>query len=155
MARAFRFRLEPALKLRRHREDERKRIVAGTLREIAALQREHGQVRQRIQDQRLELRAGSEEGAVRLGDVARRRYWVGHLQRTLLETEARIRALQARLAQERADLTESAKQRKILSTLADRQRERFRFALARAERAEADELGTMIFRLQQGDLADE
>ncbi len=145
MAKAFRFRLEPVLKLRQYREDECKRTVAATLRGIADLRAEQGLITEQIGAQVSEMRSGPLLGEVNAIDASRHRYWLTHLQRTLLEIEGRVRTLEARLAQERTELAESAKQRKILATLADRQRERFTKALARAERKEADEIATAMY----------
>ena len=146
MANAFRFRLQPILKLRQHRENERKRTVAGTLREIADLQEDRGRALEQIDEQIDVMRTGRIAGTINLPEVSRRRYWLTHLQRAVLELDASIRTLRGRLAQERAELGEAATQRKILTTLADRQRERFVLDRARVERKEADEIATGVFR---------
>jgi len=145
MAKAFRFRLEPVLKLRRHREDECKRTVALTLRGIADLRAEKAMIHEQIHAQVDRIRSGAQVGAVSPVDLSRHRYWLTHLQRAVLDIDGRVRTLEARLAQERAELAESARQRKVLTTLAERQRERFTKALARVERKEADEVATTMY----------
>ncbi len=145
MAQRFRFRLEPILKLRKHREDACKRIVAATLREIAKLRRERAKTDRQIDEQIDRMRDGSLVGKLDLGDVSRHRYWLTHLQRRGLEIDGRVRTLEARLAQERADLAESSRHKKVLTTLSDRQRQRFDRAVVRAERKEADEIATGVY----------
>ena len=145
MARPFRFRLEPVLKLRQHREDECKRVVASTLRGISDLRAEQALIHEQIGVQVAAMRSGPLVGEVNPIDASRHRYWLTHLQRTFLDIEGRVRTLEARLAQQRTELAESAKQRKVLATLADRQRERFTQALARAERKESDEMATAMY----------
>lgn len=142
MAKRFRFRLEPILKLRRHREDACKRVVAGTLREIAKLQRERARTDDQIAQQVDRMRDGTLVGRLNITDVSRHRYWLTHLQRQALEIDGRVRTLEARLAQERTELADSARQKKVLTTLSDRQRQRHDLAIARAERKEADEIAT-------------
>ncbi len=146
MAKAFRFRLAPILKLRTAREDEHKRVVAATLREMAAVRQGKARVLEQIDEQISEMRRAQLVGLIEPGQVARHRYWLSHLQRSTLESDTVIRTLQARLAQQRAELAEAAKQCKILSTLKERQRENFNRARTRAEQREADEMATTIHR---------
>lgn len=146
MAKAFRFRLAPILKLRAAREDERKRVVAATLREMTEITQSKARVLEQIVEQVNEMRRAQWVGRIEPGQVARHRFWLSHLQRSTLESDGVLRTLQARLAQERAELAETAKQRKILSTLEERQRESFRRTRDRAEQREMDEIATTIHR---------
>ena len=121
------------------------RFVAATLREIAKLRRERAKTDQQVDEQIGRMRDGSLVGKLDLGDVSRHRYWLTHLQRRGLEIDGRIRTLEARLAQERVDLAESSRQKKVLTTLSDRQRQRFDRAVVRVERKEADEIATGVY----------
>jgi flagellar FliJ protein len=145
MAKRFRFRLEPVLRLRQQKADEAKRVVAERLRRVAAVQREIGLLQQRIEEQVEAMRAGPLVGALDVGQLARHRHWLSHLQRGLLDAMARVRALEAELARERAGLAEAMKRIRILETLKRRQEERYYEALNREEIAEADELSVQRY----------
>lgn len=150
MARQFTFRFDTMLRLRQQREDEHKRIVASRLREIgdakAMIDELHNQIEAEVQA----IRVGQSPGNIDLQQTVRHRHWLGHLHRTVLETEAKLRGLEARLAQERSALAEAAKQRRILEKLKDRQKRRHQMDEDRAETREDDEMATMRFHFERG-----
>lgn len=145
MAKAFVFRLETLLKLRQQREDRQKRVVAERLREIARVRREIESVEAQIQAQTDAVRADVSAGRIDVTKVARNRHWLSYLHRKRLEAQGHMGVLEARLAQERAVLAHAAKERKVLETLKDRQRDRYRRELDRQEVLEADDLSTVRF----------
>jgi flagellar export protein FliJ len=71
------------------------------------------------------------------------------LQRGLLEATARVRQLEAQLAQERAALAEANKETRIMEKLKDRQQSRYYYELSRQETAETDELSTQQYLYRQ------
>ncbi len=149
MAKRFRFRLAPVLRLRQQKADQAKRVVAERLRRIVQVRREIGILQDRIGQQVSAMRAGPATGLLNVGEVARHRHWLTHLQRGLLEATAGVRQLEAQLAQERAALTEATKEVRIMETLKDRQQTRYYYELSRQETAEADELSTQRYVYQQ------
>jgi len=145
MAKRFRFRLAPVLRLRQQKADQAKRLVADRLRRIGRVRREIGIFQDRIGQQVAAMRAGSLAGVLDVGEVARHRHWLTHLERGLLEATAGVRQLEAQLARERAALTEARKEVRIMETLKDRQQSRYYYELSRQETAEADELSTQRY----------
>ena len=145
MAKRFTFRFETMLKIRRQREDEHKRIVAGRVREIARVQEQLAALDRQINDELASIRRRQEPGRIDMQQVVRHRRWLGHLHKAVLDGQARRQFLEARLAQERAALAEAAKQRRILEKLRQRQYERFRADQDRLETLAAEDLTTVRY----------
>ena len=145
MAKRFTFRFATMLKIRRQREDEHKRVVAERLRQIAQT-RDHRLVLQRqIHDEVEAIRDSQARGSIDIQQVMRHRHWLGHLHKGVLEADARVRFLEARLAQERVVLAEAMKQRKILEKLEERQWQRHLHEEDVREMKESDELATVRY----------
>lgn len=150
MAKRFRFRFETMLKIRRQREDQHKRIVADRLRQITTVRAELRQLDQLIHEENDALRSGQAVGRIDLQQTVRRRQWVMHLHKATLDAEARLRGLEAQLAQERAALAEAAKQRRIIEKLRERQFERHQAEQQRSETVAADDLTTVRYVYEAG-----
>jgi len=149
MAKRFVFRLETLLKLRRQREDRQKRVVAERLRQITRVQHEIGTLERQIGDQIQAMRAEATGASLDVPHLARSRHWLSHLQRGRLEAEGHLRLLEARLAQERAVLTNAVKDRRVLEKLRERQEQRHRRELDRIEMLASDESNTVRFLLDR------
>ena len=145
MAKRFTFRFATMLKIRRQREDEHKRVVAERLRQITQT-RDHQLVLERqIRDEVEAIRGSQARGSIDIQQVMRHRHWLGHLHKGVLEADARVRFLEARLAQERVVLAEAMKQRKILEKLEERQWQRHLHEEEIREMKESDELATVRY----------
>lgn len=142
MARRFQFRFETMLKLRQQREDQHKRIVGERLARIAEVREEISRLEQLMGHGMDSIRSVQRAGPIDLQQVMAQRGWVAHLHKTTLEAQARLGALEAQLAQERAALAEAAKQRRILEKLKERQLERHRLEEQRTETRVMDDLTT-------------
>ncbi|MBP7933858.1 MAG: flagellar FliJ family protein [Phycisphaerae bacterium] len=149
MAKRFTFRFETMLRIRRQREDERKRIVASRLREIRNLQKYMASLEQQIHDELRAIRIGRQPGTIDMQQIIRHRQWLGCLHKSVLEGQAKARFLEAELARERADLADAAKQRRILEKLKERQWEQHRSEQDRVEALAADDLTTVRFVFDQ------
>lgn len=145
MAKRFTFRFETMLKIRRQREDQHKRIVAERMRQIKAGREQIAGFERQIADEVNAVRAGREPGTIDIQQAIRHRHWLGHLHKGVLEAEAKLRVLEARLAQERAVLAEAVKQRRILEKLKERQHQRHVAAEEKREMLQLDELATMRY----------
>jgi flagellar protein FliJ len=145
LARRFQFRFETMLKLRQQREDQHKRIVGERLARIAEAREELARLEQLTGQGMNSVRAVQQVGRIDLQQVMAQRGWVAHLHKATLEVQARIGALEARLAQERAALAEAAKQRQILEKLKERWQERHRLEEQRVETQLTDDLTTARF----------
>jgi flagellar protein FliJ len=145
LARRFQFRFETMLKIRQQREDQHKRIVGERLAQIAEIREELSRLEQLTGQGIHSVRAIQQVGRIDLQQVMAQRGWVAHLHKATLEAQARIGALEARLAQERAALAEAAKQRRILEKLKERQEERHRLEEQRVDMQATDDLTTTRF----------
>ena len=149
MARRFRFRFETMLKIRRQREDEQKRVVAEKVRQMTQTREQIEALARQIQEETDAIRVSQATGAIDIQQVMRHRHWIGHLHKGVLDAQGRLRFLEARLAQERAVLTEAVKQRRILEKLKERQWQRHRDQEQRTETRESDELATVRYVFDQ------
>ncbi|HSW46292.1 MAG TPA: flagellar export protein FliJ [Phycisphaerae bacterium] len=140
MARRFTFRFETMLKIRRQREDEHKRIVAARLREIRRVRDQLVSLDRQIHDELASIRMGQEPGMIDMQQIVRHRHWLGRLHKAVLDGQARLGFLEAKLVQERALLAEAAKQRRMLDKLKERQYQRFLAEQNRLETREADDM---------------
>jgi flagellar protein FliJ len=145
MAKRFTFRFETMLKIRREREDRHKRIVADRIREIQQIQERLGALGQQIEQEVNAMRSSAAPGVLNMQQIVHHRHWLGHLNKNILDEGARLRFLEARLAQERAALAEAAKQRKVLDKLRERQEGRYIKEQGRREMQELDEMATTRF----------
>lgn len=142
MAKKFRFRFETLLKIRRQREDQHKRIVADRLAQIAQVQQELEKLGQLTHEGLDSIRTVQQSGRIDMQQAMAQRGWVTHLHKATLDAQARMRGLEARLAQERAALAEAAKQRRILEKLKERQWSRHHLEAQRTETLAVDDLTT-------------
>ena len=140
MAKRFRFRLETVLKVRRQREDQQKRVVAGKAREVTSLGSRTRAIGMRIAQAVGAARGLRRTGPMDMSQIARQRFWISHLQRALIETRQQMQGTERELARERQVLADLARDRKTLEKLKDKQAERYQAEIDRAERLELDEL---------------
>lgn len=164
MAKRFKFRLETLRKLRKRRQDECRRMVAARLRQIAGVQDQidafndqldlHVAAMRRLAWPGSGSAAGAAAGAGRvrpvwtvdLTGVRRHRVYTNHLRHTLTAAWQQVVALRAELTREQGVLAKATKAVKVLDKLEERQRQRHDLALARAERAETDEIAAQCAR---------
>lgn len=140
MARRFRFRLETVLKLRRQREDGQKRVVAGKVRELAALQSRARVIGVQVVEAVDAARGLRRTGPMDMAQIARQRFWLSNLQRALVETGSQMRETEGALASERQVLAALARDREALEKLREKHAGRYQAQIDRAERVELDEL---------------
>jgi flagellar export protein FliJ len=145
MAKQYTFRLEPLLKLRRQREDEKKRAVAARLGQIGVLEQRRQKLLSEIGDQAQVMRTWLSGGCLEMNDVRLGRHWLLRLQRGVLETGALMSTQRAILAQERTELTEARKNTKVLERLKERRRTAYVAMLNRREQIELDDLNVTRF----------
>jgi flagellar export protein FliJ len=145
MAATLVFRFEAILRLRKQREDEKKRAVAARLRRIADVRQRQDNLRNAIDLHSDALRDALREQAMDVDQLRWGRHWLTHLRRGVLEAESELSANRAMLAQERNLLVEARKQTQAFARLKERRRQDFLVEAARRERIEADELTTARF----------
>src|SRR5262245_6943678 len=153
----FVFRFETLLRLRKQREDERKRQVAARLRQIAEIRRRRNELLGAIDLQTRTLRATLRDSAVDVDQLRWSRHWLSHLRRGVLEAEAEISTHRGHLAQERADLLAARKDKEVLSRLREKRKDSWLAEESRRERIESDDMNTTRFTasVQRGEPAGE
>jgi flagellar protein FliJ len=146
------FRLQTVLNLRKHREDDRKRELAGVL---AAEQQRKAAV-QRLADLRQKMsviyRQIQGDGEVDIQSVIEQKRYLGFLDREVVLQLREVRRCEQVTAEYRQRLMLAMRDRKSLDVLKNRAMERARLAENRAEAADLDEVG---LRIHQAALAEE
>ena len=155
MAASFIFRFETLLRLRKQREDERKRLVAARLRQIADVRQRQDNLARAVEMQSDALRAALREERVDVDQLRWGRHWLTHLRRGVLEVAGELSANRAMLAQERSQLVEARKETQALARLKERQAQAYLSEAARRERIEADDLTTARFAFAMAAAEDE
>jgi len=140
MARAYQFRFETLLRLRRRREDECKQAVAARLRELQSLERRRDTLLERIREQTAQTRDALRTDSLDIEDLKLGRHWIIRLKRGVLDVQTRFAAQSAILEQERRRLAEASKDVKVLSRLQERQLVEHVAEMNRREQLELDEM---------------
>jgi len=158
----FEFQLEGVLKHRKNIEHERQRLLAVVQAQMNDLQRQLRQLDEEVKQAGLELRQNHLVGVIDLNYLAAHRRFAGAMRRKGIELVQRMALVQRQLDEARLQLAEAAKQRKIIEKLREKQLERWRDKIARAEASQQDEIGMQLAyrqfaaeRLQSAAIGDE
>jgi flagellar FliJ protein len=138
------FRFQSVLKLRRHREDRRKRDLAGALavenrRKQAALH--YARMRQ---DHAGNLRRRQQRGSLDVAALIEHKAYIGLLDREIGRQLQSVAAAERETARRRDVLVDAMKDRKALEVLRQRALEARRADEARRETAELDEVAARV-----------
>jgi len=137
----FDFRLQPILELRRRQEDQKKRAVGSLLADIARQQQQALEMAQEVRQQGRILKKQFAGGTVDVGWISYYQSYVGTMYRSIAQRIENVSSIQKSLAIARKELSEAAKQTKILEKLREKQKLRYDDRLRRAETNLIDELG--------------
>lgn len=139
------FRLEPVLRLRRHREESRKRELAEAV--AVEMQRKEGVMRlARMRDeQKQTLRQAQQVGLLDMEAVIQERQYVGLLDREIGLGLGVVAGAERETAARRARMVEAMKERKALEVLQERSRSAERRREAAVEAAALDEVAAVQF----------
>ncbi|MCZ6654082.1 MAG: flagellar export protein FliJ [Planctomycetota bacterium] len=154
MAKRFNFRLEAVMKLRKQKEDENKRAVAQRVREMSKLQDHLMTLNEQIASEIRKARENAVHTHLDTSDLSKRRFWISHLQRGVLETEFRMRNLEKQLTADRTVLAEASKEYKVIETLRDKRLQAHNREQERLETIEADEMAVNRFVRRQSENAE-
>lgn len=146
MAKRFQFRLETVLRLRKERERAQQRVVAERVQALGAAQARMRSAGRQLVDAVDAARGERGVGMLDLAQIARQRFWMGHLQRVLTEEDRAAQQIARGLASERRRLAERARDRRAIEKLREHQEQRHNDEVARADRIELDELATAAWR---------
>lgn len=149
MAKRFNFRLETVLRLRKQEEEEKQRALAERLREMSTLRDHLMGLNEQIASERRVAGSFAVHAHLDVPAMSKRRFWVSHLQRGVLETESKMRKLEESVLEDRKALTEAAREFKIIDTLRSKQRQQHDQMRERQETIEADEIALQYHTYRQ------
>ncbi len=142
------------MKLRKQKEDENKRAVAQRVREMTKLQDHLMALNEQIASEIRKARANAVHTHLDTSDMSKRRFWISHLQRGVLETEFQMRNLEKQLTSDRTVLGEASKEYKVIETLRDKRLQAHNREQERLETIEADEMAVSRFIRRQSENAE-
>ena len=142
------------MKLRKQKEDENRRAVAQRVRERTKLQDHLMTLNEQIASEICRARENAMHAHLDVSDMSKRRFWISHLQRGVLEAEFRMRNLEKQLAADRTVLAEASKEYKVIETLRDKRLQAHNRGQERLETIEADEMALNRFVRRQSENAE-
>jgi len=140
MAKRFRFRLQTLLRVRELRERQALRAVGAKRAQIARLEQINRQTAEAILEQQREVVREQESGRVDPAELARRRAWIAHLRRTILERDEQIQRYRRELSDLLGAWHEARREKRVLERLRERRFEAWRRDARRAEQTADDEV---------------
>ena len=147
----FRFQLEGVLEHRKNLEEGKQRALAAVLAQMQALKTELADLDQLARTAVSDLRENRLTGNLDLSFLAAHRRFSGSVQRKALALAQKMALVQREIDKARAELSEAAKQRKIIEKLRERQLERWKTAHNRQEAEELDDIGMQLAFRQLND----
>ena len=145
MAKRFRFRLEPLLKMRKGKEDVQKRVLAQRVAEVQRLVDQLAQLHHRVERTIDQARADRMAEHLCVADALQGQRWRLHLSRRITQQQACIHDAQGILNNDRMELARRSRDRKVIETLRERKWQEHVLAENRAERVESDEIGGQMY----------
>jgi len=148
---AFRFRLEPVLRMRRIVVEQRRRLVAERMAQIRDVELRIRRLEQAVVEQTTAARTALAAASLEVQQVIWDRHHLAHLRRAAIESLGQLDQHRATLVQERKALAEALKGVRVLEKLEERQRLAHAAEVNRREQVETDERNTLrhVFALAQ------
>ncbi len=147
MAKKFRFRFEPMLKVKEHREKERQRELAETLTKVqdqkASLMKMDTKRLNTMEHHRSKL-----VGRVSMAEALVCSRYLLRLKRERMASSELLRGMEREAESRRQKLVEAARERKVYDLLKEKQQMRHRQGLDKDEQKALDEVATNNFRRQ-------
>jgi flagellar export protein FliJ len=149
MAKAFKFRAQPVLRLRQQAEQATMRRLAQARSRVNAIDEEIRRLRGLLSQQDQLVRTGMLTGAVDIQYLSLYRRHVMALHRRVIDQANLFRTATLEFQQARGAALEARKRRRVLTTLKDKQFARYRAHLARLEQRQMDEVGSIGYSRRQ------
>lgn len=135
----FVFKFAALLRIRRHRRDQCRQLLAEVLSDIRALEVQRAELEQRRTGQLDELRSLGRPGPVDVDRAAARRYFAGQLVGELAGLARRQELVEQQLELCRQTLVKADQDVKVLEKLEEKQRAAFQFESERRGARELEE----------------
>ena|SRR5450432_3854004 len=140
----FVFKLEGVLQQRKHAEQDKQRELAVKQKQFVELQQTLSGLQQSMQSANEDVRRNHLVGRLNLEFLAAHRRFLVGMQRQAVVTMQKLALALRAVDEARMELTEAAKQRKVIEKLREKQFARWREELAKREQAEMDEIGMQL-----------
>lgn len=136
----FVFKLEPVLGMRRREEQQRQKVLAGILREQAALETAYREAEQLALSEEQDLRDRLGHGPVDLRGARTQGNAIVHARSRARLIALKLTGVMKQAEQARRSLAEAVAERRAVELLRERQYEAWRAGVQAAERREMDEI---------------
>jgi flagellar FliJ protein len=144
-AKKFKFRLEPLLKIREHREKERQKDHAAAVGKV----HEQKDAVEGIDNERIstmDYQRGKSVGRLLIAEALVYSRYLMRLKRERIAGVELLHGLQKEAEQKRQELVEAARERKIFDLLKEKQQQRHREEAEKADQKELDEVAVGAYR---------
>jgi len=145
MARRFRFRLAPLLKLREARKKDAQRLLGRVMGELQLLRNHLDDIKQ-LQNSTFQQRSVGRGQAVNLDLWRSIERFLVSLERKIDETNAEIARVQLLVDEARRALTKAHREHLTLLRLKERRQEQYDFEVSKEEQQQADELAVLRYQ---------
>ena len=144
-AKKFKFRLDPLLNLRKHREKERQKEHAVVVDEVQKQKQLNGNLDTARVDT-LDYQRSRLDGRLSVPEALICSRYIMKLKRQRMAGNELLYALQKDAEKKRAKLVEAARDRKIFEKLKEKQQLRHNFEIEKQEQKELDEVAAVSFQ---------
>ncbi len=136
----FRFRLEPVLKLRKLRQEEKERQLAEVVRELTHYKHQKSQIESQIAEYYTQIRQKCSDGPIEISALIADRRFLNQLHITNTLQEKKITETEYKLNFARSELTQAKKQKDIMEKVKERFWEKFTEEEKKKEAKELDDV---------------
>jgi flagellar protein FliJ len=143
MAKIFKFRAEPVLKLRQQAEQAALRRLAEARSRVTGIEDQIRALRGQLAEQDRLVRQGMLTGTIDIQYMSLYRRHVMALHRRIVDHAATLRTAMLEFQQARGSALEARKRRRVLDKLKDKFYARYRAEQNRVEQREMDEVGSI------------
>ncbi len=151
MAKRFEFRLEALLTLRKRREDEQRRIVAESVRDLGRSRDVLAALQERVEQTLSDARCDREGTSIDASTAMLEQRWRAYLKQRVVEQHVEIQRVALQVDLKRGELARRATERKAIEKLRERRLADHVTAAARQERFAEDEVAATVCLRQARD----
>jgi flagellar FliJ protein len=141
----FKFRMETILKLKKQKEDEKKRLVGLLVAEKSEYERQAIEMSNALRLEGKKLKQHYLDNHVDLDEISSYQKYVIQIQQGVQQRMFNVTEVQKKLSIARQEFTIIAKETKILEKLKEKKLLRYKLDLRRLELIEEDDVATKVF----------
>ncbi|MGI5836051.1 MAG: flagellar export protein FliJ [Chloroflexota bacterium] len=145
----FRFRLEPVLSVRHHREEMLQRKLAESQRLLDAERSKYESIKRSIQEGVARYCSGVQPGKLNIGEICLESEYLRYLERELIAQQQQVEIQERRVAKDLNALLQASRDRKALERLKENQQLAYYRELTHKEQNRAEEAAITRHLLRQ------